>query len=235
MTAAVDRGEVGGFTGAARQMNGELTPQLSRPRKRELAAGVRVSILAGAGAATGWLSGMGMALLEEKGGPEHMLQWLPGAIYAVLWLGVAWWPGGLLITRERVKRSWGWTLLLLPGITACYATAYQVAIRVGSWVTEQRYWPVEDTGMLAIAGGAGGIVGSLGLASLWALLYPAAENWTCRSALTALGGALGMVLAVWDIEEITGLTTFFLIWQGGMAAGLAAADGWLRREPVSEG
>ena len=68
-------------------------------------------------------------------------------------------------------------------------------------------------------------MGSAGLVSVWALLFPGAEPWGHRTALIIWGSLLGIFLTMWDVNgKMDGLIPFFVIWQGGMAAGLGLAD-----------
>lgn len=81
---------------------------------------------------------------------------------------------------------------------------------------------------MATGGIVGGTMGSLGLVSLLALIFPAVDRWEIRSAMIARGAALGRCLGFWNLDDFEGLLFFFTIWQGGPGAGLALAGKWGR-------
>lgn len=202
----------------------------SRPGRWDAA---RIAVVTALGGGSGWLSWRIERWLEDLDSaapvPEELV-YLPGLVYAVLWLGVAWMPG-LLLVRERVRRSAPWSLLMLGGIVASYVMAYQTAFNATIWLDARSWFPKDGPAALIAGGILGGAVGGAGLVNLWSLLFPGAEDWTPRSLLIALGAALGGLLGICWVtgEGAAGLSVFFPAWQGGMAAALAAADVWKRR------
>ncbi|MCB1093203.1 MAG: hypothetical protein KDL87_16810, partial [Verrucomicrobiae bacterium] len=90
-----------------------------------------------------------------------------------------------------------------------------------------------EVGLWALSGGFGGLVGSLGLVSLWAIWFPMAEPWPTRVGLVLCGSVLGTSLTLWKEDFNPGKAEgFFVLWQAGMAAALATVDALGRRRSL---
>ncbi len=197
-------------------------------RRRAGKLGLRLLGLGAAGAITGWLSGRSFNVAMEADFMGGASLWLPGVIYGLLWLAVAWVPGTLVV-RERGRRSWLWTAGFLLGMGISFAAAYETASRVASFLTENHATDL-TVRKLMISGFLGGIPGTLGLACMLGLLFRGFDGWLTRSILTACGAGLGVALGLWDLDQVgeegpmSGLILFFIIWQGGMAVAIVASE-----------
>ena len=198
------------------------------------------------GAAAGWamarvvlfgIGGIGSGLLSCRvmtigDLATHTSIWVsgPGLVYGIFWLVAAWIPGALSV-RDRIRHSWAWSLAFFSGITISYVGAYYVAFFAYNYMYAYD-WGFDFPENFAIQGILGGLLGSFGLVSCWSILFPAADSWLAKCALTALGAVLGAALIFWDLNEpeFRTLCLFFAIWQGGMAMAFSAIDGAGRSE-----
>lgn len=194
----------------------------------------RLILLAGVGVASGWLSFRAVAYAPVAEVHEEIWRYSPGVIYGLLWILLAWWPG-MLIVRDRPRRSLLWLLAFLVGIAFSYAAAYESTIhffmKVSSRLMELNGG--SERPYLIPSGFVGGIAGGLGIACVLGILFRAFDSWAARMILCAAGAFLGSSLALWSPANDEGsdprLMIFFLIWQGGMAVTIGAIDAWWRR------
>ena len=87
----------------------------------------------------------------------------------------------------------------------------------------QSFVPISWSQAMAMGGFVEGATGSL-----LAVIFPAVDRCEIRSARIVREAALGRCLGFWNLDDFEGLLFFFTIWQGGLAAGLALAEGWGR-------
>lgn len=197
----------------------------------------RVAAVATLGVVSGWLSGKCYAYFGSRAGENDFGEWSPGIFYAVVWIAVLHGPFRGT-SRDRLRRSVVWNLLLAAGIVASWAMAYRSAI----WIAKESSGPIPEEAAIYLAGFGGGAVGCLGLVNLWAIFFRAAEPWPARILLTVLGVGLGASLGAFWVPEAHAqnldipfrVVDFFTVWQGGMAAALAIVDdAWRNREGVT--
>lgn len=201
----------------------------ARPDRSLAETVVRFFLLAVTGCASGFLSTWWLSTLEDG----IAFRWLPGALFGLWTVGVAWLPRGIA-ARRRVRRSWAWLLILFIGIAASYATAVATSIWLYQWLDRPSWISLDQFFLIAISGFVGGAVGGTGLVSLWSLIFPSAESWTMRAILIACAALLGVGLTTWDLEWVQDSLLFFVLWQGGMAISLASADTNWRRMVTAE-
>lgn len=201
----------------------------ARPDRSPAETVVRFFLLAVTGCASGFLSTWWLSTLEDG----IAFRWLPGALFGLWTVGIAWLPRGIA-ARRTVRRSWAWLLILFIGIAASYTAAVEVSIWLYQWLDRVRWISLDELSSIAICGFVGGAVGGAGLVNLWSLLFPGAESWPMSSMLMACAALLGVGLATWNLEKIEESLFFFVLWQGGMATALASADTYWRRMVTAE-
>jgi hypothetical protein len=147
---------------------------------------------------------IGIRLFAMCNGADLTVYVAPGLVFGVVFAGA-------FLASRRVALPGGLVLCLGSVIANTVAVAASLATRdiVGHVVAG----PVQ----LAITGAIGGAVGGGLLAlSLRRLLTPAGAR-----RLGAIGAALGLLLPLW--ETGAGMVAFYILWQAGYAAALAAA------------
>ena len=201
----------------------------ARPDRSPAETVVRFFLLAATGCASGFVSTWCLGNLNDG----IAFRWLPGVLFGLWTVGMAWLPRGIA-ARRKVRRSWAWLLILFIGIAASYATAVVTSIWLYQWLDKPSWISLDQFFLIAISGFVGGGVGGTGLVSLWSLMFPSAESWPMRSMLIACAALLGVGLTTWDFEWIQDSLLFFVLWQGGMAIALAAADTYWRRTLIAD-
>jgi hypothetical protein len=181
----------------------------------------RAGIVTVGGLGCGWLSGTVVSQSTEM--PGALIKWAPGVIFAIATLIAAWIPGGIA-ARARIRNSMVGNLGLLGGITMAYTAAYFAAYFVVLKI--DKYLP--DSVDLFIGGIAGGAIGATVLVNIWAMLFPCLAKPTAMTAMIIWGTLLGVTLSLSspDCSSDTWKPSLWLyvLWQGGMALGLAIID-----------